>query len=200
MMAGKKVREEEFGVLIVADLKGSTKLAQKWGDKKWLDFTADILKDFELIGKKHDFLLQTFKWDAYFFTAAGDGHPEQADHLKALYSEMDAIIQAKFPNYFATEEAIPGEMMRVCVTEGDISRDIIEGKQNQWDIVGVAMAEIAKFESAVKQLSGHLFITSNSAIKIFPNDATEDKLTILPNTQKTLVVNVDFKLINKRAA
>ena len=157
LLAGEKVREEAFGIILKADVRGSTSLAAKIGTVNWNKFTNRINEDLLQIGKSFGYQLQSVVWDAFHFTKESQVSQFEMNNLvlfsRRINAYLEQVMRAEFGDLIPVNDNIRA---RFCFEYGDITRDIQNGS---WTVVGDAMVNVCKLEDFCKRLSGTLFTT-----------------------------------------
>jgi class 3 adenylate cyclase len=178
------VREEEQGYLIIADIRGSTKIANSAGAETWLRFIGSVRGVLEEVATKHGLRLQFIIWDAFYFTVqSGPQHHRAIPEFVTFAREVNAVLAAAFEIMFPDAAAAnDGARARFCVEYGDITRDVSNG---QWTITGAAMASVSKLEAACKELRGWFFFTE--AVLSSANPSYEILKNINPGTDSRIV-------------
>jgi class 3 adenylate cyclase len=193
----QKVREEETGYLLVADIRGSSKLANQLGASVWNEFIDTIRRPLEMIGKKHRLSLQLVIWDAFYFTfPSRKKHPKQFGQFVTCAREINAFLELAFKHFFPTEIISKNESRaRFCLEHGDTSRDIQNGT---WTIVGAAIASASKLEAVCKPLVGWFFTTEEVPVPAL--EAFERLEATNPaNGARIISLNGDVKLYSETA-
>jgi class 3 adenylate cyclase len=152
---GRPVREERQGFLLCADIRGSTKLYRALGSA---DFTALISRiSDKLVSCCAEFPsseLDVVTWDAFFISAENSLGPGQFLDLAVKCGQAcDQILRDLGRRYQDLDLGV-----RVCITAGDVTRDLSLGINSSWTIVGGAMAEVCKFEAKVKSRGSGVFV------------------------------------------
>lgn len=155
------VREEESGYLLVADIRGSTKIANYAGAQAWLQFVGCLKGVLDDVGEKYGLMLQFIIWDAFYFTVSSEAqHDRAVPQFASFAREVNSILKYAFEIAFPESIAPPdGSRARFCLEFGDITRDVSNGS---WTITGAAMASVSKLEAACKGLPGWFFLTEAS--------------------------------------
>lgn len=193
------VREEERGYLLVADIRGSSSIANQLGADTWNRFVSQLREPLAKLSGHYGLSLQLTIWDAFYFTK--EQHlitaSEPSDIIQ-FCAEMNALLCAAFTNEFG-DSPLPedGSRARFCLEYGDITRDIHNGT---WTITGNAMAAVSKLEAACKALPGWFFLSeailpeNTDPYQILPevNPATNRKIVRLKS-------NVDSVMLSDRA-
>jgi len=158
---GKSIVEEDFGFLMMVDLKGSTALARSIGEKAFHSEVAILKEKLVEIFKPHNWILQQFVWDGFEFTFS----VEKGTDCKISLSRWGKLVQPVFLDWkkdllcrLGEKREIINLSYRVCFTYGDTSRGIVvEGETRKWSFTGNAIAVVSKVEQAAKQLDGMVF-------------------------------------------
>jgi class 3 adenylate cyclase len=157
----KLEREEDYGTLLMIDLKESTKIALEVGSDVWLKNAQSLLPTIDEIARRHNLTLQTFIWDAFYLTYSSETPSEQVvvrmlDFINEISQEIEKWYQQHYGSLFLNS-GIRKQKARFCLTFGDTSRGFVEGKTRSWSIVGGEMSCISKFEDVCKKLDGVVF-------------------------------------------
>ncbi len=162
LIEGKSVREDETGYLFMVDIKGSTRIARRFGNDHWAEFTTALSKDITGIAARYGYTLQFVVWDAFYFTRPGEpsdaGLAETVRFAKQLHEVFRFACQRAF-GQFAMRQ---GPCARFCLTWGDTTRDVRGGHKSDWTIVGKSMAAVCKLEQACKDQVGWLFASATA--------------------------------------
>lgn len=154
-------RENDTGILVMIDLKSSTKIALKFGSEYWLERARALAEPLEKEAAQFGLNWQYFNWDAFYFTLSTP-KPNTNDLIQIVefFEKANILIQEMYAKYYSTHGSYgdPSESVaRVCITYGDISRGFLQGATRIWTIVGSEMAAISKFEDLCKRLDGSVF-------------------------------------------
>lgn len=165
VLHGESAREEEVGYLLMADIRDSTRISRSVGADKWAEFTKALAGPADRIAGRYGYVLQSVIWDAFYFTKPGTGLEYEYAQVIEFAQELNGLIYAASNEFFGAR-LFNGSLIRArfCLTFGDITRDIRSSLNNNWTIVGTAMAAISKLEQVCKGVRGWLFV-SDSATK-----------------------------------
>lgn len=167
-MSGKQVTEDDYGFLMIFDIKGSTRLAHQIGNQEFHQSVGLLKEKLSFTLNQNGWVLQQFVWDGFEFTLS-------ADENSLTLLDIDKcceVIQPLFENWksglisqFGDRSEIVSLAYRVCFTFGDTSRGIVEeGATRKWALTGNAIAVASKVEQASKALGGVIFC-DNSMLK-----------------------------------
>lgn len=164
LLRNEPVREEEIGYLLVADIRGSSRIANRNGSVVWSAFIDKIRLNIENIAGQYGLKLQLVVWDAFFFTKPCSEKNDAAfESFLECAKKINEFLYVKMKDAFPDEPIpIDGAWARFCVEFGDITRDI---QNNTWTIAGSTMASINKLEQICKHIHGWFFITENNLPK-----------------------------------
>ena len=154
------IREEEYGLLLMADLRDSTKISRIIGADAWNLWIRDLAKLVAKISQKYDFSLQNVVWDAFYLTrplgAPGDSDITNAIQMADELNQLFFLEQTrKFAHVLDSTDYVRS---RFCLVHGDTTRDMTGILNSQWAIVGTAMASVSKLEQTCKGLRGWFFV------------------------------------------
>jgi len=186
LMQGSPVREEEAGYLLMADLRDSTKLSRIVGADKWSLFTKQLAAPAEVIAQEFGFTLQSIVWDAFYFTKAKSSEISEIKNINEFVIKLNSLFDFACRRTFG--EAINLDDLaraRFCLTYGDVTRDIRSSLNNNWTIVGTAMASVSKLEQECKMIKGWFFIASSVVQGYLQSDWIELN-RIVPGTNEKI--------------
>jgi class 3 adenylate cyclase len=162
VISGEPARETDCGLLLMADLKESTRISRAVGSDKWQEFTKRISPEVELLAIKRGYVLQAVVWDAFYLTKTALSPPSSLEEEVDLALELNTLFWSRMQDFFPAgllEES--HERARFCVTFGDTTRDLRSALNDHWTIIGTAMASVSKLEQACKGKEGWLFASSS---------------------------------------
>jgi hypothetical protein len=164
LLSGLPVRENSEGYLVIADIRGSSGIANIYGAVVWYELISCLEDVFTELCKSYGLTYQFVIWDAFHFTIDEKNYrPDTIEKIVDFANEVNALIEYAFSKYFV---AIPapagGARARFCIEFGDNTRDIRAGV---WTVVGAVMANCSKLESACKHLSGWFFLSDSFSLK-----------------------------------
>ncbi len=165
LIEGKDVDQQDSGILLMLDLRDSTRITGIIGADAWIKHIETIRPDIEMLAAKYRFKLQNIQWDAFYFTLSSTGNNQDyvdglclAQELKRYIHNYYIAVLYKISSYTPASKY----SSRICLTFGDTSRGLAPaGGEKYWTIKGVAMAEIVKLESLCKKLPGEIFATGS---------------------------------------
>jgi hypothetical protein len=160
VLAGESVRENDIGLLLMADLKDSTRISRLIGAEKWISFTRQIILPASALARQYGFTLQSLVWDAFYFTRSTEIPGTRIEDCLELAQKLNILFSICFKRFLNIERINQASPARYCVTFGDITRDIQSSLTDHWTIVGSAMASVSKLEQACKSLDGWFFASS----------------------------------------
>ncbi|MBL7715170.1 MAG: GAF domain-containing protein [Bdellovibrionales bacterium] len=172
LIAGKSVREDDNGLLMMVDIRGSTRLSQKIGGKEWEAFAGILSERVSEICKSAGYVLQATVWDAFFITKS-TAQIGISDDDVALMNKIEELVRVELLSRYDADVVDlnhEGRAVRVCAVYGDISRDLVSGVTKSWTIVGTAMASVHKLEQACKGQSGWVF-SDKSCLSLSDTDS-----------------------------
>ena len=153
---GQSTIERDDGFLIMIDLRGSTKISTALGGEGYACAIQNLRLQLEPVLLEYGFCLQELIWDAFYFTWSNSALKTlPAETLDQIAKNICAVVTA-WSIDLNLKIDLP-QPVRICVTNGDITRGFTEGKTRSWTIVGSAMAIISKMETECKTLNGVLF-------------------------------------------
>lgn len=211
---GEVVEETRQGFLIIADIRGSTKISKTIGGSAWLSFANGLTEEISAIAIEYGFELASWSWDAFHLLRdyrESDRSGLQDFEIAGLADKVESLIRSKvsraFPNLYDDEQPY---YTRVCVGSGDITTGIIKGITDSWGIIGAAMAVVTKMEQAAKSIPGRVFAVA-SAISVADSDWSQSRLTFagsentiftyskIVNIECAVEISVDEKTARKAA-
>jgi class 3 adenylate cyclase len=162
---GRPVREERVGFLLCADIRGSTKLYRALGSTEFTALIARISERLvECCAGFPTTELDVVTWDAFFISAEKNLSSERFLELAiAVGRTCDQILRELGSRYQELDLGV-----RVCITVGDVTRDLSMGINSSWTIVGGAMAVVCKFEAKVKSQGSGVFVDPAVATEFRP--------------------------------
>lgn len=171
MLEGEdNLMEQDHGLILMLDLRNSTKISNIVSGATWMDMIQKHTQALSEIGKKYGFILQTVKWDEFCFTQSS-GIFDDSLLLKCETFSREVLI--KVNEFMSLELGHIREVNlekfsngRICISFGDISRDVTMGTNKYWTIIGNAMAKVSKLENTAKGLTGNVFIDEETLSKV----------------------------------
>ncbi|MBI3556235.1 MAG: hypothetical protein HY074_08225 [Deltaproteobacteria bacterium] len=164
LIEGKSIREDETGYLFMVDIKGSTRIARRFGNDHWAEFTAALSKDITAVARRYGYTLQFVVWDAFYFTKPGMQSAEALAETVTFAKELHEIFSVACTRAFGEFAVRQGPSARFCLTWGDTTRDVRGGHKSDWTIVGKTMAAVCKLEQACKDQEGWLFASATALV------------------------------------
>ena len=179
LLTGQSVLERDHGLLLMADVRGSTRTAQRYGGDAWKSFMARVEPGVRELGAAHGFTLQLIVWDACFFTRTSEiADPALVEGAVAFGRALNRFfreeLQKDFPEQW-TEAGPDG--IRLCMDFGDTTRDLLNGT---WTIIGSSMARVHKLEATCKKLEGWCFFAGD--LPVPAGMGVEETLACHPST------------------
>ncbi|MBC7397952.1 MAG: hypothetical protein H7333_10960 [Bdellovibrionales bacterium] len=160
-LAGKQVREQDHGYLMMFDLKGSTRLAHAIGNSEFHSEVANLKNNFQSLLTERNWILQQFVWDGFEFTYTSAPDKCEVISVKEWHDTMYPVFELWKDSLFlkfGDIAEIRALSYRICFTYGDTSRGIvIEGSTQKWTFTGNSIAMVSKVEQAAKSLAGEIF-------------------------------------------
>lgn len=189
MLNNEDTFEEDHGLLIMIDLRMSTKITNNsTEDYDSFMLVVERLKEFVLTQEDKGFSVQRIEWDAFYITKSAKEIEDVWDESLDFINNCFEITQTEYLDRFQNFMSPTDYSSRTCLYFGDISRDLVSGKTTIWDITGAAMAAVCKMEQTCKKIEGHLYATDIIVNKLDHlnwfdsgrrHEATEEKIYTL---------------------
>lgn len=155
-LENSQISKNEEGILMMLDLKSSTKISNSYSKKHWQNSVEAYAKnEIIAIGTELGFEFKNFTWDAFYFTLAAE-KPSRENVLKCFTflrrckDILDSFYSTCFGDQFHEFKNPATPKARLCFSYGDISMGIIESGKRHWGITGQEMANLTKLESIAK--------------------------------------------------
>jgi len=160
LLSGQSVLERDHGLLLMADVRGSTRVAQRYGGDAWKAFMMRVESDIRSMAEAHGFALQLIIWDACFLTRTHSVADAEAVAVAFRFGQaLNQFFRCELERDFPEEWKGAGpDGIRLCVEYGDTTRDLLNGT---WTIVGSTMARVHKLEATCKKLPGWCFFAED---------------------------------------
>ncbi|MBY0515913.1 MAG: hypothetical protein K2P81_03320 [Bacteriovoracaceae bacterium] len=193
-------RQVDTGVLIMMDLKSSTKISNTLGKEAWIDNVEKEIKPFIIqLCKKHNLAYKNFTWDAFYITlSTAEVTIDEVKSIILFLSEASQAIDEFYVKHFAKhfyEFLNPNTpKARYCISYGDISMGIVESQKNQWAITGQEMANLTKLESLAKTIqkeNPYRIIFTDDSLNYLPN-LIETKFIVPENGRRVFSLNFNW--------
>ena len=168
LLNGQSVTENEVGFLVIADIRGSSRIANQYGAKVWSNFVEALEQSLITLAAEFSYTYQFVAWDAFHFTKPETNPASSAiDQIIEFANRMNALLEATMSVQFP-DASVPssGARARFCVEYGDNSRGLQFGV---WTISGSSMPNCCKLEATCKGLPGWIFLTDSFSFSR-PND------------------------------
>jgi len=180
--------EKEQGLLVMLDLKDSTKIAVRVGSEHWRSKVAELSPQVEAVAAKYGLVLQIVIWDALYLTRECRGQEGGLlEDVLAFARDAVALVDAWYRTSWSPHvpDILSGQRQRgrICISFGDVSRGMANGPTSNWTIVGGEMAAVSKMEDVCKKVDGVVFADA-SLESILGGRNWRETGHIVPNTQR----------------
>lgn len=169
ILQGEEAIEEDFGILLMVDLKMSTKISSI--SSEYADLFVDCVDELRTILTEYanniDYVLQRVNWDAIYFTFSYRNNKKlDWEELEKFANLIRSKTNELYTKYFPKLQFSPSfqneDCCRIVFTEGDISRSVMnKGNTSSWGIHGTTMAQVCKLEEFCKGKNGFFFTLKN---------------------------------------
>lgn len=172
LLKGQDVRESDTGYLLVADVRGSTKIANQLGADAWISFVERLRPVVAALAEKSGLRLQLVVWDAFYFTLSCNEMDSKAFAATVTFgAQLENLLKVALEGLDSSVAMNEKNVARFCLEFGDITRDIRNGS---WTITGSSMSRVAKLESVCKKLAGWFYCSENLPFDAFRFDRLEE--------------------------